>query len=147
MRDAMGGLINIVIIVVFMVIVSGYMAFNVNYTKAFKVKNKIISTYEQFEGNCSDDSSECMTIIGNYMNSVGYDRGNTPQIKEKGYNCRSSFGFCVKEVDASVNDNQKKYYKIVTQITIDIPIINKIMPYLNTFQVSGDTKTITKRAK
>ena len=55
MRDAFGGIANIVVIVVFLVIVSGYLAFNVNYTKAFRVKNKIISTFEQFEGNCYDD--------------------------------------------------------------------------------------------
>ena len=43
MRDALGGIVNITIIVVFLVIVSGYLAFNVNYTKAFRVKNKIIT--------------------------------------------------------------------------------------------------------
>ena len=42
MRDAIGGSVNLVIIVVFMLLVSGYLAFNINYTKAFKVKNKII---------------------------------------------------------------------------------------------------------
>ena len=41
MRDAFGGLLNIGIIVVFMTIVSGYLAFNVSYAKAFKVKNKL----------------------------------------------------------------------------------------------------------
>lgn len=34
MRDAFGGLMNMVIIIVFLVLVSGYLAFNVNYTKA-----------------------------------------------------------------------------------------------------------------
>ena len=52
MRDAFGGLVNIVIIVVFIVVVSGYLAFNVTYTKAFKVKNKMISLLEQYEGKC-----------------------------------------------------------------------------------------------
>jgi hypothetical protein len=42
MRDAMGGSVALVIIVVFIVIALGYMAFNVNYTKAFNMKNKII---------------------------------------------------------------------------------------------------------
>ena len=43
MRDALGGSVTIVIIVVFIVIVLGYLAFNVNYTKAFRMKDKIIS--------------------------------------------------------------------------------------------------------
>ena len=67
MRDAMGGVVNLVIIVVFMVIVSGYLAFNVSYTRAFRVKNKIISTYEQYSGNCESNSSPCMTQIMKYM--------------------------------------------------------------------------------
>ena len=45
MRDALGGTVVLVIIVVFIVIVSGYMAFNVNYTKAFRIKNKIVDNY------------------------------------------------------------------------------------------------------
>ena len=54
MRDAFGGVANLAIIIVFLTLVSGYLALNVNYTKAFRVKNKIISTFEQFEGNCYD---------------------------------------------------------------------------------------------
>ena len=49
MRDAFGGVANLVIIVVFLTLVSGYLAFNVNYTKAFRVKNKIISLYAKSE--------------------------------------------------------------------------------------------------
>ncbi|MBO4731371.1 MAG: hypothetical protein J5597_01005 [Spirochaetaceae bacterium] len=55
MRDAMGGSVALVIIVVFIVIALGYMAFNVNYTKAFRMKNKIISVYEKYEGKCEEN--------------------------------------------------------------------------------------------
>jgi len=152
MRDAMGGLVNIVIIVVFMVIVSGYLAFNVNYTKAFRVKNKIISTYEQYEGNCESTSSKCVTEIVEYMRQIGYDRKvNLKSIERDGYVCPDGYGYCYKKVEArndtNVNDNSKYYYKIVTQITIDIPIINRVMANLNTFRVTGDTKTFTVRVK
>ena len=47
MRDAFGGVANLVIIVVFLVLVSGYLAFNVNYTKAFRVKIKLNPLIEQ----------------------------------------------------------------------------------------------------
>ena len=55
MRDAMGGTVVLVIIVVFIVVTLGYMAFNVNYTKAFRMKNKIISVYEDYKGDCQSD--------------------------------------------------------------------------------------------
>ena len=50
MRDAYGGVVSISIVVVFLVLVSGYLAFNVNYTKAFRLKNKVISVLEEYEG-------------------------------------------------------------------------------------------------
>ena len=49
MRDAFGGIVNLSMIVIFLVLVCGYLAFNVNYTKAFRVKNYIITTMEQYE--------------------------------------------------------------------------------------------------
>jgi len=149
MRDAFGGIVNIVIIVVFLVLVSGYLAFNVNYTKAFRVKNKIISTYEQYEGSC-DQNSQCERKIKEYMTRLGY---NAPNMKEDDpWDCRP-IGYCVQEVPVisnngdkdKINDrNPKSYYKIKTQINIDIPIVNKIMPGLRIFEVTGDTKVIEK---
>ena len=46
MRDGIGSVVMITIIIVFIVAASSYLAFNVNYTKAFRMKNKIISIYE-----------------------------------------------------------------------------------------------------
>ena len=151
MRDAFGGLANIVVIVVFLVIVSGYLAFNVNYTKAFRVKNKIISTFEQYEGNCIDDTiaeGTCNGEIKKYMDAVGYNAPNFT-ITEPGVTWTCHYGYCFRKVPVTynghgANDDMKEraYFKIVTQINIDIPIINKIMPGLRIFQVTGDTKPI-----
>lgn len=149
MRDAFGGLMNMVIIVVFLVLVSGYLAFNVNYTKAFRVKNKIITTIEQYEGNC-ESGSACDGKILEYMQQIGYNTDANFKIPD--YQCQS--GYCIKkenaaqEVKDSVaksggkepNDLENKvYYRVTTVIVIDIPIINKIMPQLKLFQVSGTT--------
>lgn len=148
MRDAFGGVANLVIIVVFLTLVSGYLAFNVNYTKAFRVKNKIISLYEQYEGEqCyNTDTSECNIKIRDYMNSLGYDAPYL-NLADDGYKCY--YGYCAKKyetekIDDSVTGDTKKkaYYNIVTQINIDIPIINKILPGLKIFQIAGDTKPI-----
>ncbi len=142
MRDAFGGLMNMVIIVVFLVLVSGYLAFNVNYTKAFRVKNKIITTIEQYEGNCGNENSACNQEIISYMKELGYNADTNMRIE--GYECQN--GYCIQRIEpnrdsASVNDQEKKvYYRVVTAIVIDIPIINKIMPQLKIFQVSGTTK-------
>lgn len=142
MRDAFGGLMNMVIIVVFLVLVSGYLAFNVNYTKAFRVKNKIITTIEQYEGACDpgNENNKCNQVIKDYMQSVGY---NASSLNIEGYECNDSY--CIKRMETetdtgNVDLKKKVYYQVTTAIVIDIPIINKIMPQLSIFQVSGTTK-------
>lgn len=143
MRDAMGGTVVVVIIVVFIVLVSGYLAFNVNYTKAFRMKNKIISYYDDYNGNC-DTSSACRQKIHKYANDIGY--------KSSGITCPTGYSlrdnlYCSQEVRVSEkgrDTNAKKYYKIVTKINIDIPVF-KFISTLRFFNVSGNTKTYTYR--
>ncbi len=144
MRDAFGGIINLAMIVVFLVLVCGYLAFNVNYTKAFRVKNYIITSLEQYEGNCASGTA-CSNKIQSYIKQVGY---SAPNFDIDDYVC--NYGYCYKEFKASnespgtVSESKNQvYYRVVTQINIDIPIVNKIMPGLKIFQISGNTKLIT----
>ncbi len=155
MRDAIGGSVSIIIIVVFIVIALGYLAFNVNYTKAFRMRDKIIAVYEDYDGDCGND---CKTVIHNYARKIGYRLGNL--------NCgtlNSSFipvddMYCVRETvvqgdrgDSSISHiknsdsrysdvRAKHYYTIVTKINIELPIISNIFDF-GLFYISGDTKT------
>lgn len=162
MRDAFGGLINIAIIIIFLVIVSGYMAYNVSYAKAFRVKNKVISTIEEFEGRCdfSKSNDKCVKIIKTYMAQIGYnplgkdDASNshfdTPSnCNENTVNCQTGYCTMKCEYDAGGSGsnavgNKYYYYRVVTYVTLDIPIINKIMSGMTVFQVTGDTMRIKK---
>lgn len=161
MRDAFGGLVNIAIIVVFMTIVSGYLAFNVSYTKAFKVKNKIISVYEEYDGCDGIFETKCENEIDNYIQGIGYNTKDpnlnnsnvlnyesTSSVGSTGEKCRK--GYCViefKEAD-DPNDRINKIYRsfrVVTVVYLDIPIINNIMSGMDMFQVTGDTKKMVVR--
>lgn len=142
MRDAMGGTVALVIIVIFIVIALGYMAFNVNYTKAFRMKNKIISVYEDYDGKCLGD---CRSAIKNYAKTIGYSTGNNMSCPNGYYN--SDNIYCYKKVESStsiddtVDDTYKKsYYRIITKINVEIPIINNILD-LKIFYITGDTKS------
>ena len=143
MRDAMGGTVALVIIVVFIVIALGYMAFNVNYTKAFRMKNKIISVYEDYDGNCL---GECQGKIGDYAKTLGYSIGNGMECPT-GYSNSNNL-YCYKKVDATgratdgvIEDTKRKsYYKIITKINVEIPIINNMLD-LKIFYITGDTKS------
>ena len=144
MRDALGGTVVIAIIVVFTVIMIGYLAFNVNYTKAFRMKDKVITYYNEYNGNCN---STCQDEILHYAKSIGYSVPNTwncPTIsgassssQVKGLFC--AYKFNVDPSIGSVDDEAKYYYKIVTKIYLDIPVISNIF-HFDTFTVSGNTK-------
>lgn len=147
MKDAFGGILNIMFIAVFLVIVSGILGFIVCYTKAFRMKNFVISAIEQyetygcFESNSGYGASSCSEKIKENAKSIGYSPVNV--------NCPKNFSpnadngdtfFCYKENTS----NSGKYYSIVTQVDLDIPIINHIMG-LTFFQVHGDTRVINTR--
>lgn len=134
MKDAFGGILNIFIISIFLVIVSGILALTVNYTKAFKMKNSVISAIEQYEGHgCfkSGVDTSCKSKIHSEAVRLGYDA-----VKIK---CASGFTlvdntFCYRHNDKENN------YSVITQVNIEIPIINRMG--FSAFQVHGDTRTI-----
>lgn len=170
MRDAFGGVVNLAVIVVFLVIVSGYLAYNVNYTKAFKVKNRIISYFEQYGRQCEKADTDCNKKIKKYMQDIGYstDSSFTSKDGEKAtndgtatgetgtgvWNCNTNVGYCWARFNAESNSTdvhdmvkkgyKKVYYKVATRINMDIPIINRIMP--NIFEVTGATKQIAVKS-
>ena len=159
MRDANGGIVIIMIIMVFTVFAISYLAYNVNYQKAFRMKNKIISIYEKYNGNCNP--GDCVREIENYAREIGYDTDNNfPCNNIKGDNFDSKTGnfsssskqlYCVKEVKKTTKgtdvypDTGKEscYYQIVTKINIRIPIVENVIgtPAL---YVTGDTKLFDK---
>ena len=141
MRDAFGGIVNITFIVVFMVIVNGYLAFAANYNKAFRVKNKIISLIEQNEG-WDKNNTELKNKIQTEMKQVGYAVTN---LSIEGYDCDTQWGYCVKETNNNQSTEINKItYEVVTAVNIDIPILRNFLPKLSAFQVSGTTKAINQ---
>ena len=144
MKEAIGGTMTIYIIIVFLLLINGYLAFSVNYTKAFRVKNEIISLIEQHEGHTADAES----AIQGYLNQVHYTDISDDYFNNvgNGYTCYRGKGYCIKINNVgsgSIDDTFRgTYYSVITFVQIDIPILNKIFPLMNVFQVKGETKMI-----
>lgn len=149
MKDAVGGIVNIWIIAIFIVLISGYLAFSVQYNKAFRMKNEIIEAIEQCDGYESGTSKACVEeIISNYMDKIGYNVPNwtwdeCPSTTTDG--CSEGTGFWVKKhrVSSSSEVGEQYYYTVATAINTDIPIFRYYIPNMNIFQVTGNTKRIT----
>jgi len=158
MKEAFGGIFTLQAIVVALLIIMCLMAFAVNYSKAFRIKNEIITIIERHEGLTGDAVTEINeTLRGHqYFLSDLY----TTACREDGYdvyNSASSEGgtgikFCIKQEYANnlgeINNPDKRdyqgaYYSIVTYVNIDVPIVNNIIPFTaNFFEISGETALI-----
>ena len=144
MQDAFGGLLSMGIIIFFLVLVSGILGFTYSYAKAFRMKDYVITTFEQYDAlgctsgiNSSDDTA-CKNLIRQKANQLTYNtnmscRGSEGE--EKGINGL----FCYKRKDI----NGRLIYEITTQVNIEIPIINNLFG-LKIFQVHGSTRELKK---
>ncbi len=162
MRDALGGTVVLSIIVIFIVVALGYMAFNINYMKAFRMKNKVISTIEAYDGVCDKN---CSAEIKEYATKIGYTMGQMtcPSDTDGGEWTKDpeTRAYCYKEIEVDANKykNQssimsikssnttdikgKSFYRICTKINIEIPVISRIFDF-RLFQITGDTKAFEK---
>ena len=157
MRDAIGGVFVIEFIIVFLLIVNSYLAFSVNYTKAFRVKNRVISIIENYEGLTDGElgskrAIEKMMIENHYsINSAYTDRCETldgAKTYIKSPNNVGGFCFYITATSESGQGLASETYKgtvysVAVFVNIDLPVLNKLFPYFsNVFAIKGETKTI-----
>lgn len=162
MREAIGGTWLFQIVIVFVLIFTGFMCLSINYSKAFNVKNTIVKTIEReaIKENgktleLTDSSSELIQKISTYLKEASYrTTGKCPaDIKKNnqivahyyGYdrdgNLNSSnSAFCIAKVQVRSDEElpDMSYYRVVVFYQLDLPIFNEVF----NFKVTGDTKVI-----
>ena len=152
MRDAVGGVFIMQAIFIFMIIVNCFLAFSVNYTKAFRAKNEIRSIIEKNEGlTCS-----ALCQIDDFLNENKYTLGEpyADWCRQNDYSVATNNNqtplFCYKidKVDAAGTSANKKaykgaYYTIATFVNINIPIFDRVFEIAGgMFKVQGETALI-----
>ena len=144
MRASIGGIVNLFMIAVFIVIISSFLLFNVSYAKSYRVKNKIIETYEQYEGNCKSQNSSCYKAIKEYEDRLGYNLKTKISSTADGQEyCVDDLGYCALEIKEDYNAPNAYTYRIRTEISVRFPLIENIMG-IGKFKIVGLTKTIYK---
>ena len=156
MRDSLGGSILLNLVIIFAGLVIVVFIGILSYSKAYKVKNRIVEViekygvYEQAPGEMDDVIDEVnpdlMAIGYNTSNPTKCDTIRTRLIDEKydvglSENLNKTYGYnyCVFQNNDSTNSTGK-YYVVVTFIHFQIPVIGDIL----TFPVYGETKMLGK---
>lgn len=151
MREAIGTTYVLNFIIVFFVIFIAFFVGSMVYTKAFKVKNKIIDIIEYYDGDVVDGSNSLksvpLTDINNKLGSIGYRIANNNQnncnnnrftdkggqIVNKG---NSNYRYCIYKF----KENRGTYYGVVTYMYFEIPIIGAKLE----LPIYGETRTFIK---
>jgi hypothetical protein len=149
MREAIGTSYVISFIVTFFVLFILIFIGTLSYTKAFKVKNRIVDIIESHEGNIEKISGSLDTNVENEINSklnqIGYRISNESKCKTDGRfstgtvlkkSSKSTYRYCIYKFTSN-NDKIGDYYGVVTYIYFDIPIIGSRLQ----FPVYGETRT------
>lgn len=151
MRDAIGGLFSLQIILAFILLVNGYLAYSVNYTRAFRVKNGIVNILEQYEGHTEEAKERIAEYVDNMRYQIPAGMLNYCQLNGAEDNsscqCFASQGYCIKMTAVSGTDPESDeyrgvYYTVVTYVNIDIPVLNRFINLGNFLQVRGETRAI-----
>lgn len=132
MREATGTTFSFQVMILFLLIFSAFLIIVINYSRAYMVKNDMLSVIEKYEG-VYDESRD---IMNNYILSKGYKgNGKCPEGWYGVYDLENDYYeesvrnkkyyYCYKEKD----ENEKYYTEIKVFFKFDLPIIGNIMTY------------------
>ena len=138
MKEAFGGIMNIVFLAIFLLVIIGFLGLVVSYTKAFKMKNIVLSTIEEYEGYGCDvadthnEDSACAKKIQDEAQKLAF----SPIGISCSGNYKEAMGlycYCI--------DTDKHVYKIDTTVDVHFPVISNILG-MSVFRISGDSRVI-----
>lgn len=153
MREAIGATWIMVIVIAFIALFSGFLAFSINYSKAFKVKNGIVERIEKY-GGLNEDAKE---DISSFLKEIGYNALgscdmviNDDKLRLAGFridegttsnpNKTSQYNFCIQKIQSKSVSGQATtaYYKVYVFFSLSVPIIEN----LTKFDITGETQNI-----
>ena len=135
MKESIANAYILNLVIVFVVLLIFFFAGSLSYSKAFKVKNRIVDVIEKYDGYSDDAKKE----IEASLKEMGY-RVNTTN---KGCDIRNgessivqsnTYRYCVYQYSTS----KGQYYGVAAYMYFDFPIIGQSVE----FPVYGETKIL-----
>lgn len=144
MKAATGNALLMNIIIVFLVVVLGVLVTSITYTKAFRVKNRIVEVIENYDGDFNNHVDQIKSDITTSLSNVGYRLKGTSTCKTIDKNGKplptpiegNDYYYCIYPYKTG----RGFYYKVVTYMYLDLPVINQVL----NIPVYGETKVFYK---
>lgn len=138
MKEAIGNSAIFTFAIIFISIVMMVFLSSLNYSKAFKIKNRIVGIIENYEsGYIRENRNEIDEEIEAFLRDAGYrvnaENNSCPTRNgKKALNSTYNYRYCIYEY----NSTRGKYYGVITYMYFDIPLISDLLQ----FEVYGETK-------
>ena len=158
MKESISNALITNLIITFLFVLVILFAGSTAYTKAFKVKNRIISILERYEMELISNSSNGLPSfvtdeINSSLSSIGYriqinnDKKCENNLKDRFKNdlnnnykvihSGSNYAYCIARFDSKQSQSMKSsYYAVVTYMYFEIPLLGTTLE----FPVYGETK-------
>ena len=145
MKSAFGATLIFQIVIVFVIIFTGYICISINQAKAFNMKNEIVKAVERFAPDL--DRIEFQNYIKDSLSKEGYRlTGDCSRLgdeyvaySEEGVAGGTTGAFCIAEINLPDTGPLKgSYYKVVTFYQLEIPILQSLFQP----KATGETKII-----
>lgn len=150
MRQAIGTTWIMQLVIIFMLIFVAFLALTINYTKAFKIKNELVSIIERNEG-IKETANGSIGLMNNYLVYNNYTvQGSCVEgeygVKDLNINSISvavpgeKYSYCLKKISTSTTTTPNRAkYQLRIFFRFSLPIIGDLI----TFPVEGTTINIT----
>lgn len=131
MREAVGNTFIIGIIITFVIVFIILFATSTSYTKAYKVKNRIIDIIEENNGL----SPAVYREIDDFLGGIGYRVNESNRAcPDGGTNPSTSYRYCI----STKPTNKGVYYVVTAYMYFDVPILSTLLE----MPVQGETKIL-----
>ncbi len=159
MKESINNALILNLVIVFLFIFLILFAGSTAYTKAFKVKNRIISIIEKRETTVltkgfKAGNDSVLSEIESTLADTGYrielnvsqkcNDAMKKRFKNTNYTYNvvdtgtSTYNYCIAEFHDASSPMQGRYYAVITYMYFEIPLIGKTLE----FPVYGETKTL-----
>lgn len=142
MKEAIGNASVFGLVIAFIGIMILVFLSSLNYTKAFKIKNRLVDIIEQYDdgysvGNRDTINNQIESVLKEIGYGVNTSNKQCPNIEKNGrtykvLNNTYNYRYCIYEFSST----RGSYYKVIAYMQLDIPVIGEYIQ----IPVSGETK-------
>ena len=163
MRESIGTAWLMIIVMTFITLFSGYLAFSINYSKSFRVKDGIIERIHKYNGFVNESGKNTLVDIDDFLHQIGYNaRGNCYDLckEEVGDSDQkfagikgteyaigeatqgNTYNYCIIRVRSNKKgwaQDSTSYYKVIVFFSLQIGQIS----LFSKFHTTGETQALT----